>query len=154
MCPSRNEAISALNSVKKTVITQPETAPRPSAAGTSNFQASIGRIRDRMTVTAAMQETVAPKPLTERQKLTEFYYQAHLKEEAAKQAEQTEKERKRAERQAAEDRERLRKIEDARTLREARERQQQVTEHNLFASEIRGIFQSMDALDIVPEVMA
>jgi hypothetical protein len=74
-----------------------EGLPSLSSAGTSTHPMGISRVRDRISVQVEHNPTIAPKPKTERETLMDEYYKIYLQEQAAKAANEAERERKQAE---------------------------------------------------------
>ena len=94
------------------------------------------RIRDRMNAEAN-------KPIEQPHKIT--WAESVAQERAKNYAEGA---RRNAERAAAAARAQAKKEEDVKCLREARDRQKKITEHNLFASELRAVLSDCTAEEV------
>jgi hypothetical protein len=91
------------------------------------------RLRDRQNVAAQREPAVAQQAAH----TPDAYEQAYYRRQDEQQAETTRRERQRAEKQRVAEAHRLDAIRMAETQREIEERNQNIVEHNLLASEIR-----------------
>lgn len=135
---NRNEAMFALNSVKKTVIAPTEESHRPSSAGmVGQVGNAFSRVRDRQLL--AQEAPVAPQERAE----TWEERKARLRAEG---------ERQRAEQRDLEQRRKWKDENDARVRKELQDRQQRVTEQNLIRAEVRQLLADEEP-DVINEVI-
>lgn len=156
--PSRSAAIAALyaaNSTPKVAVPEP-TVGRPAAPDMTGSAGAVLRIRDRATV-AQKTTGLAAEPLSRTEQLIadqERERLADIELQRRKAAGIANRERREKEAREKANRERLKRENDRIAMEQHRAR---VSEHLVLDSikqEVKSIFQTMDAYDIVPEVMA
>jgi len=140
--PSRAEILQGLNAVKK--ITLPPTEDsRPSTSGLVGQAGGVLRVRDRVTIQANA-PAAPPAPIeTTEQRMARLFAEGQRNREAREAAEA----KRRQEQRAARERERIRKIEDEKCLKEMADRRDKQIADNFIRAEIKGIVQANDLND-------
>lgn len=139
---NRNEAIQHLNSVRKVEL--PPTEELPTRSGMSFTPSYNTSVRTRQDISTASQEVVAPKPVTERERLMKLYGDLYEKKQAEEKAETTRRQRIAAEKRRVDEAHRL----DDLRIAEAKVERNRIVLDNITKAEIRGILADATAPEI------